>query len=75
MANSCLDLLKEFGCDDVEVEFRESIYRTLASPNLLKPASDLDPDVDVCGPLTPALGLSITVQATPRTEGTGSIYL
>ena len=74
-ANSCLDLLKEFGCDDVEVEFRESIYSTSASPNLLEPASDLDPDVDVRSPLTPALGLSIAAQATPRTEGTGGIYL
>ena len=74
-ADACLDLLKEFGCDDVEIEFRESIYNTLAGPNLLEPASDLDPDVDVRGPLTPALGLSIAAQATPRLEGTGGIYL
>jgi hypothetical protein len=74
-ANGCLDLLKEFGITDIEVEFRESIYTSFAGPNLLKPASDLDPDVDVRGPLTPALGLSIAAQATPHTEGTGGIYL
>ncbi|KAI0247204.1 hypothetical protein BJV78DRAFT_1285715 [Lactifluus subvellereus] len=74
-ANGCLDLLKEFDITDVEVEFRESIYTPLAGPNLLKPASYLDPDVDVRGPLTPALGLSIASQATPRAEGTGGIYL
>ena len=74
-ANGCLDLLKEFGSDDVEVEFRESIYTRSAGPNLLKPASNLDPDVDVRGPLTPALGLSIAAQATPHAEGTGGIYL
>ncbi|KIM91538.1 hypothetical protein PILCRDRAFT_707 [Piloderma croceum F 1598] len=74
-ANGCLDLLKEFSITDIEVEFRESIYTPLASPNLFEPTSDLDPDVDICGPLTPALGLSIAAQATPHTEGTGSIYL
>jgi hypothetical protein len=41
--------LKEFNITDLEVEFR--------GLNLRKPASDLDPDVDVCGPLTPALAL------------------
>ncbi|KAI0247212.1 hypothetical protein BJV78DRAFT_953540 [Lactifluus subvellereus] len=74
-ANGCLDLLKEFDITDVEVEFRESIYTPLAGPNLLKPASYLDPDADVRGPLTPALGLSIAAQATPHAEGTGGIYL
>ena len=74
-ANGCLDLLKEFGISDIEVEFRESIYTPLSGPNLLEPASDLDPDVDVRGPLTPVLGLSIAAQATPFAEGTGGIYL
>ena len=74
-ANGCLDLLKEFGITDVEVEFRESTYTPLTGPNLLEPASDLDPDVDVRGPLTLALGLSIAAQATPHAEGTGGIYL
>ena len=74
-ANGCLDLLKEFGIDDVEVEFRESIYTRSAGPNLLKPVSDSAPDVDVRGPLTPALGLPIAAQATPHVEGTGGIYL
>ncbi|KAH8997163.1 hypothetical protein EDB86DRAFT_930957 [Lactarius hatsudake] len=70
----CLGLLKEFGITDVEVEFREFIYTPLAGPNLVKPASDLDPDVDVRGPLTPALGLFIAAQATPHAEGTGGVY-
>ena len=74
-ANGCLDLLKEFGIDDVEVEFRESIYNRSAGPNLLKPAPRAAPDIDVRGPLTPALGLPIAAQATPHIEGTGGIYL
>jgi hypothetical protein len=74
-ANGRLDLLKEFGITDVEVEFRESIYTPLAGPNLLEPASNLDLDVDVRGPLTPALGLSIAAKATLHAEGTGGIYL
>ena len=74
-ANGCLDLLKEFGIIDVEVEYRESIYTQSAGPTLLEPVVDLDPTVDVRGPLTPVLGLSIAAQATPHAEGTGGIYL
>ncbi|KAF9505952.1 hypothetical protein BS47DRAFT_1367685 [Hydnum rufescens UP504] len=74
-AQSCLDLLKKFEITDVEVEFRESIYTQSAGPSLLKPVSNLDLTVDVCDPLTPALGLSITTQATPHAEGTGGFYL
>ncbi|KAF8837864.1 hypothetical protein BDN67DRAFT_982930 [Paxillus ammoniavirescens] len=64
-----------FWGENPHTSFRESIYTLLAGPNLIEPASDLDPDVDVRGPLTPALGLSIAAQATPRAEGTGGIYL
>jgi hypothetical protein len=74
-ANSCLDLLKEFGITDVEVEYRESIYTRSAGPNLLKPVFDPHPTADVRGPLTPVLGLSIAAQATPHAEGTGGLYL
>ncbi|KAF8330226.1 hypothetical protein F5887DRAFT_1081921 [Amanita rubescens] len=59
-ARSCLDLLQEFGVTDVEVEFRESIYTPSAgSPNFLEPVNNLHPTVDIRGPLTPALGLSL----------------
>ncbi|KAF9509980.1 hypothetical protein BS47DRAFT_1364881 [Hydnum rufescens UP504] len=70
-AHSCLDLLKKFDITDVEVEFRESMYSRSAGPSLLKPVSSFDPIVDVCGPLTPALGLSIAAQASFHGEGTG----
>ena len=49
-AYKCLDRLKGFGINDVEVELRES-----AGPSLIEPVSDLGPTVDVCGHLTPAL--------------------
>ncbi|KAG8952880.1 hypothetical protein FRC04_003329 [Tulasnella sp. 424] len=74
-ANGCLDLLKEFDITDIEVEYRESIYTRSAGPNLLTPVSYLHPTVDVRGPLTPALGLSIAAQATPHAAGTGGLYL
>jgi hypothetical protein len=74
-AFGCLDILKASGITDVEVECRESLYTRSAGPNLLKPVSDLNPTVNVRGPLTPALGLSIAAQATPNTEGTGGLYL
>jgi hypothetical protein len=74
-ANGCLDLLKEFDITDVEVEYRESTYTRSAGPKFLKPVSDVHPTIDVRGPLTPALGLSIAAQATPDVEGTGGLYL
>jgi hypothetical protein len=76
-AHGCLDLLRDVEITDVEVEFRESIYTRLAGPNLLEHAEfrDFGPTIDFLGPLTPALGLSIAAQATPRTEGTGGLYL
>jgi hypothetical protein len=74
-ANGRLDPLKEFDITDVEVEYQKSIYTRSAGPNLLKPVSDFHPTVDVCGPLTPALGLFIAAQATPHGEGTGGLYL
>lgn len=78
-ANNCLDLLKEFGIADVDVEFRCSIYTRsagprLLTPSLLKPVFQWDPTVDVRGPLTAVSGLSIAAEATPHTEGTGGLY-
>ena len=74
-ANGCLDLFATFGITDVEVEYRESVYTRLVGPDLLKPVSDLHPLVDVCGPLTPALGLPISASARPDTQGTMGLYL
>jgi hypothetical protein len=71
----CLDILKEFGITDVEVECRESIYTRSAGPNLLAPVPILNPIADVSGPLTSGLGLFIAAQATPHVGGTGGLYL
>jgi len=73
-AKGCLDLLKDSNVTDVKVEFRKSIYTSMAGPSLLEPASGLDLDVDVRGLLMPALGLSIATKATPHVEGMGTIY-
>lgn len=42
-------------------------------PQLLEPVGNLDPLVDVVGPLTPALGLPISTK--PEAEGTMALYL
>jgi hypothetical protein len=74
-ANACLGLLKDFDIIDIEVEYRESIYTRSTGPSLLKPVLDHQPTVDIRGPLTPALGLSIAAKDTPHAEGTGGLYL
>lgn len=74
-AHECLDLFKGFDITDVEVEYRESIYTQSAGPQLLEPTFYLNPNVDLRGPLTPTLGLSIAAKDTPGAEGTGGLYL
>ncbi|KAG6886741.1 hypothetical protein C0995_005293 [Termitomyces sp. Mi166 len=73
-ANGCLDLLKEFGITNVEVEFCGSIYTWSAGPSFLEPVSNDHCTVDICRPLTPVLGLSIAAEATPHAEGTSGLY-
>ncbi|KAI9436542.1 hypothetical protein F5148DRAFT_1371945 [Russula earlei] len=58
-ADGCLALLQGAGINDVEVEFRNSIYTLSAGPGLLKPVSDLHP----------------TVEATLHAQGTGGLFL
>ncbi|KAF9460413.1 hypothetical protein BDZ94DRAFT_1377389 [Collybia nuda] len=75
-ANGCLDLLKEFDITDVEVAFRESIYMRSAGPSVPSLTLTLQhPTTCIHSPLTSALGLSISTQATPHVEGTGGLYL
>lgn len=74
-ANGCLALLKQFDITDVEVEYRESTFTRSAGPSFLEPVSDFNPTVNVRGPLTTALGLSIAGQTIIDTEGTGGLYL
>lgn len=73
-ANKLLALLAEFGIDDVEVEYRESLYKRFAGSPLLRSVSDLHPTVDVRGPLTPALGLAIATSDQPDAESTMALY-
>lgn len=73
-ANEILQLLEGFDIDDVEVEYRESIYRRSVGPALLRPVSEFDGIVDICSPLTPALGLSISSSDRPDVQGTMALY-
>ncbi|KAL5531494.1 hypothetical protein ACEPAG_4371 [Sanghuangporus baumii] len=72
--NDILRLLASFDIDDVEVEYRESIYKRSVGPALLRSVSNLNTTVDVRGPLTPALGLSIAASDSPSAQGTMALY-
>ncbi|KAF8260461.1 hypothetical protein EI94DRAFT_1610857 [Lactarius quietus] len=69
-----LDLLARFQIDDVEVEYRESVYRRSVGPALLRSVSNHNTTVDVRGPLTPALGLPIAASDRPDAQGTMALY-
>jgi hypothetical protein len=71
----CLDVLKTFNIIDVNVELRESLVIRSAGPKLLPPALPSNPTEDVRHPLTHALGLHISAQATPFCVGTGGFFM
>jgi hypothetical protein len=72
--NEILDLLTSFDIVDVDVEYRESVYKRSVGPALLRSVSDLNTTVDVRGPLTPALGLPIAASDRPGAQGTMALY-
>lgn len=71
----CLDVLNEFGITDVDVEIRESSVTRSAGPKLLSPVLSSNPTVAVRDPLTHALGLPISAEATPYIAGTGGFFM
>ncbi|KDQ53459.1 hypothetical protein JAAARDRAFT_424691 [Jaapia argillacea MUCL 33604] len=72
--NEILNLLASLDINDVEVEYRESVYKRSDGPALLRSVSNLNTTVDVRGPLTPALGLPIAASDRPDAEGTMALY-
>ncbi|KAJ7600564.1 hypothetical protein C8J56DRAFT_813361 [Mycena floridula] len=73
-ANLILALLDKEGITDVDIEFRESVFRPSAGAKLYKPALDTHPTRYVIDPLTTALGLSIAAAKTPYIQGTMGFY-
>ncbi|KAI0032653.1 hypothetical protein K488DRAFT_49424 [Vararia minispora EC-137] len=73
-AGKILDVLSGFDVHDVEVEFRESLYHRSVGPALLKSVSNVNHIVDVCDPLTTALGLPIATAERPDAQGTVAVY-
>ncbi|KAH8119367.1 hypothetical protein DFH11DRAFT_1686263 [Phellopilus nigrolimitatus] len=69
-----LEILKSFGIEDVEVEYRESLYMRSAGPELLRHVSKVNDTVDVRSPLTPTLSLSIATVDRPDAQGTMGLY-
>ncbi|KAG9086926.1 hypothetical protein FRC06_002815 [Ceratobasidium sp. 370] len=73
-SNEILRLLEGFDIFDVEVEYRESIYKWSVDPALLHSVSNLNTTVDVRDPLTPALGLPIATSDRPDAQSTMALY-
>jgi len=73
-ANDLLTHLATFDITDVEIEYRESVYTRSAGPPLLRSVSNLNTTVDVCGPVTLALGLPIATATRPDAQGTMALY-
>ncbi|TFK74180.1 hypothetical protein BDN72DRAFT_760437 [Pluteus cervinus] len=73
----CKEILLEYQINDIEIAFRESVFRqsTRAGPQLLNHVLFIDPTAEVIGPFTPTLGLQIASKAFPDSEGTGCLYL
>ncbi|TFK74186.1 hypothetical protein BDN72DRAFT_104242 [Pluteus cervinus] len=74
----CKEILLEYEIHDVEIAFRESVFRRFnrrLGPQLLHHVDSFDPTADLVGPFTPALGLQIASKTFPYYEGTGCVYL
>ncbi|TFK49387.1 hypothetical protein OE88DRAFT_422270 [Heliocybe sulcata] len=73
-SNGILELLATNDVDDVEVEYRESIYTPSVGPALLPSVSNLNATADVRGPLTTALGLFVATPDRQDAQGTMGLY-
>ncbi|KAI9684814.1 MAG: hypothetical protein M1829_000189 [Trizodia sp. TS-e1964] len=75
-AEDILALLKgDFQITNIDIHFRTSIYSRAVGPKLLPSVDELNPLVNVAGPLTDALGLSLSTKSMPYSEGTMALYL
>ncbi|KIM36399.1 hypothetical protein M413DRAFT_13923 [Hebeloma cylindrosporum] len=74
-AQAVLVLLKVYHITHEDVDFRESFYTREVGPRLHKPVDTVNPLRDVVGPLTPALGLSLSTKSRPDAQGTMALYI
>ncbi|KAG6876994.1 hypothetical protein C0992_011143 [Termitomyces sp. T32_za158] len=75
-ANGLLELLQRHDITDVDVEYREFVYRRSVGPPLLKWLyHELYPTADYVGPLTAVLGLPIASSTMPHLQGNLGFYL
>ncbi|KAG7439566.1 uncharacterized protein BT62DRAFT_1055719, partial [Guyanagaster necrorhizus] len=75
IAQDILALLKDYQITNINVDFHKSFYMCKADPQLLKPISVKNPLIDIVSLLTPTLGLHISTEARPNTQGTIALYL
>jgi hypothetical protein len=74
-ANGLLELLKNYSITDVDIEYRESVYKRSVGSLLVKSVPDLNSTMDVVDPLTPTLGLPISRSIMPLFQRTTGFYL
>ncbi|TRM67082.1 hypothetical protein BD626DRAFT_452493 [Schizophyllum amplum] len=74
-ARDVLALLAAYHLDDVDIDFRESMYIRTVGPRLHRHLDELDPLSRIVGPITSTLGLGISTMDTLYAEGTMALYL
>ncbi|KAG8894498.1 hypothetical protein FRB99_001223 [Tulasnella sp. 403] len=73
-ANNILSMLQQHGITNLDIAYRESVYKPSTGPALFGHASDLDPLRHVIDPLTTSLGLPIAGFKTLNMQGTLGFY-
>jgi hypothetical protein len=73
-ANEILSILQQHGINDIEVAYRESVYKPSSGPSLFGHSSDLDPLRHVIDSLTTSLGLPLAGLKTLNMRGTMGFY-
>lgn len=73
-ANDILPMLQQHGITDIDVAYRESVFKPSSGPVLFRHASDLDPLRHVIDWLTTSLGLPIAGLKTLNMQGTMGFY-
>lgn len=69
-AQDILALLKNYQIIKIDIDFCKFFYMRKVGPQLLESAGDLYSLIDTISPLTPALGIHISLKARPNAQWT-----
>lgn len=74
VSENILGLLKSYGIEGVEVEWRESVFWHAVGPQLLRTVGNNHTTVDVRGALTATLGVPIATAERPDAQGSVGFF-